>query len=281
MRIHGHSLTLAGALCLLVAGCRAPQVPETLHAFDGSAVPAGAAGDEILRGHAILADTYDSLHDYVTSTLRCTSCHLDDGRRSSAMPLTAAAVHFPRYSARSGATETLQDRINECVRRSLAGRALPDSSSAMRDMVSYLTWLSHGAPAGTPPPDAGLALAAATAADTAHGGDVAAGNLIYFKTCVRCHAADGSGTPGGPPVWGPQSFSIGAGMARRRTATAFIQHNMPYNQPGALSDAEAAAVAAYITSQPRPDLVGKENDWPRGDAPVDVAYATRAGRPLP
>ena len=39
---------------------------------------------------------------------------------------------------------------------------------------------------------------------------------------------------------------------------------------------QAADVAAYITSRPRPDFPGKEHDWPRGDPPPDVAYATLA-----
>jgi thiosulfate dehydrogenase len=34
-------------------------------------------------------------------------------------------------------------------------------------------------------------------------------------------------------------------------------------------------VATYVTSQPRPDYPGKENDWPAGGAPPDVPYTTR------
>jgi thiosulfate dehydrogenase len=67
-------------------------------------------------------------------------------------------------------------------------------------------------------------------------------------------------------------------MARLRTAASFIRHNMPFDKPGSLSDQEAFDVAAYIVSRPRPDLVGKERDWPNGDPPPDVAYPTTAAR---
>jgi thiosulfate dehydrogenase len=65
-------------------------------------------------------------------------------------------------------------------------------------------------------------------------------------------------------------------MARLRTAASFIRHNMPYDLPGTLTDQQAFDVAAYVNSHPRPDLAGKENDWPNGDAPPDAAYPTRA-----
>jgi thiosulfate dehydrogenase len=38
-------------------------------------------------------------------------------------------------------------------------------------------------------------------------------------------------------------------------------------------------LAAYVTSQPRPDFPGKEKDWPEGGAPPDVPYRTLGARP--
>jgi len=35
---------------------------------------------------------------------------------------------------------------------------------------------------------------------------------------------------------------------------------------------QALDVAAYVVSRPRPDLPGKEHDWPNGGAPADAAY---------
>jgi cytochrome c len=88
----------------------------------------------------------------------------------------------------------------------------------------------------------------------------------------------GGGTAGAPAVWGPASYNIGAGMARVRPAAEFIRRNMPFDQPGTLTDQQAFNVAAYVNAHPRPDYRGKENDWPNGDPPPDAAYATRAAQ---
>ena len=45
---------------------------------------------------------------------------------------------------------------------------------------------------------------------------------VFTESCVRCHGASGQGTVVAPPLWGPKSFNIGAGMARYRTAALFI-----------------------------------------------------------
>jgi thiosulfate dehydrogenase len=79
-----------------------------------------------------------------------------------------------------------------------------------------------------------------------------------------------------PPVWGAQSFAIGAGMARLRTAAAFIRWNMPLDRPGQLTDQQAYDVAAFVLAHPRPDTPRKELDWPNGDPPEDAAYPTLA-----
>ena len=77
-------------------------------------------------------------------------------------------------------------------------------------------------------------------------------------------------------MWGPHSYNVGAGMSRVRTAADFISRNMPFDAPGTLTDQQAFDVAAYVNAQPRPDYKGKENDWPNGDPPPDVAYPTRS-----
>ena len=63
-------------------------------------------------------------------------------------------------------------------------------------------------------------------------------------------------------------------MARIRTAASFIKYNMPNDRPGTLSEQQAFDLAAYVNSHSRPDLAGKENDWPNGNAPSDVPYET-------
>ena len=54
-------------------------------------------------------------------------------------------------------------------------------------------------------------------------------------------------------------------MARLNTAAAFVKHKMPLGQGGTLTDQEAFDVAAYFTTQPRPDFAAAAKDWPKGD----------------
>jgi thiosulfate dehydrogenase len=148
------------------------------------------------------------------------------------------------------------------------GHPLPAASPALRDITAYLAFLSRDVPVGAHVKGEGFA------AMTPLKGDSAIGRMLFASRCARCHGDDGGGTVVAPPLWGTESLNIGAGMARLRTAASFIRHNMPYDQPGTLTDQQAFDVAAYVTSRPRPDLPGKEYDWPRGGAPPDVAYPT-------
>lgn len=238
-------------------------------------LPEGDLGVSILRGKALMNATRDSLPKHVRNNLRCTSCHLDDGVRPNAMPFTGVYSRFPQYRSRNARVNVIEDRINDCFERSMDGVGIPWNSRDMRDIIAYMAFVSDGiAPPGKVEGQGVKALAPPVPGDTVFG------LAVYEKTCARCHGANGEGTVIAPAVWGPKSYTIGAGMARVRTAAAFIRENMPYDQPGTLTDAQAADVAAYINSRPRPDFRGKENDWPRGDHPPDVAYPTRgATRP--
>jgi thiosulfate dehydrogenase len=169
--------------------------------------------------------------------------------------------------------ELIEDRVNDCFQRSLNGRAIAPDGRDMRAIVAYLAFLSRGVPAAAPGPAAASPFAAMTA-------DTTAGAKVFEQMCVACHGEQGQGTPAAPPVWGPKSFNIGAGMARRFTAAAFIKANMPFATPGILTDQQALDVAAFLTTRPRPDFAGKQYDWPNGGAPPDAAYPT-AGRPKP
>jgi thiosulfate dehydrogenase len=251
---------------------RTPQLVERtfLPIPPDSEIPAGPLGASVRRGRAIFQATRDSLPGNVGNQLRCLSCHLDGGRRANASPLVGSFLSYPAYNARAARIYTIQDRINDCFRRSMAGRPLPSESAALSDMVSYLAFLSRGLTSGRAIEGDGIPKIEPLDPDTARGRE------IFASTCARCHGADGEGRSFAPPVWGSGSYSIGAGMARLRTAASFIRHNMPYDLPGTLTDQQAFDVAAYVNSHSRPDLAGKENDWPNGGAPPDAAYPTRA-----
>ena len=262
-------------ILLVLAACRGTATPAVSAERPpaDSEIPPGPLGVSIRRGLTLLTATRDSLPSYVGNDLRCVSCHLDEGRRSP-QSWVGVTGRYPQYRSRSGTVETIEDRVNGCFVRSLNGKAIPVGGNDMRDIVSYLTFLSRGVPVGdTPrPPDTRWAALKA---------DTAAGSTFFAKNCARCHGEDGGGTIAAPPVWGPRSFNIGAGMTRVRTAAAFIVANMPFDKAITLTNQQALDVAAYIASQPRPDLPGKESDWPNGDAPADAAYPTNATHHAP
>jgi thiosulfate dehydrogenase len=282
------ALVLVMSVAVAIAGCRQSGASErggvgasatatSSAAWDESRwtpptladLPGDSVGAAVRRGLALLTATHDSLPRFVGGNLNCTSCHLDEGRRATASPFAGVFARYPRYIDRAGAVVPIEDRVNYCFTRSLAGTRLPNDSREMQDLVAYFAFVSRGVPIGAavqstrmPPLPAGH-------------GDSARGAATYRTACARCHGADGAGMAKVPAVWGPRSFSIGASMAREERAAAFIRRNMPFDKPGTLSDSDAYDVAAYITSQPRPDLPGKANDWPLGGAPADVPYDTK------
>lgn len=83
-----------------------------------------------------------------------------------------------------------------------------------------------------------------------------------------------------PPVWGKDSFNVGAGMARLYTAAAFVKHNMPLGQGGTLSAQDAVDVAADFTQKPRPDYAAWVKDWPKGGPPEGCTLASVEARPV-
>jgi thiosulfate dehydrogenase len=263
--------SLAGLL-FAAAACRGPAVPAktpALTAPSDSEIPHDAFGAAVRRGLALLTATRDSLPGHVGNALRCTSCHLDAGRRTTGSWVGSFA-RYPQYNSRAGQVISIEDRINGCFRRSMNGTALPADGPDMRDIVSYLAFLSWRTPVGHPAAGAHQDRFAALSADTPRG------RAVFDSACARCHGDAGQGTSVAPPLWGATSFNIGAGMARVRTAASFIRDNMPFDRPGSLTDQQAFDVAAFVTAQPRPDLAGKEYDWPNGDPPADVAYPTQA-----
>jgi thiosulfate dehydrogenase len=165
------------------------------------------------------------------------------------------------------------------MERSMNGRALALESREMKAFIAYMKWLSTGIPDGARIVGAGTLSVRepGRAADLGHGAEV------YGRVCAACHGEDGQGhrdAQGGgyqfPPLWGPDSYNNGAGMARFLNAAAFVKHNMPLGttfDATVLSDEEAYDVAGYINSQPRPQKASLERNFPnRLQKPVDAPY---------
>ena len=243
------------------------------------ALPRDAHGLQVREGRDLITATYahigpnvpDAAKRFAGNNLACSNCHLQAGTRKFAIPLFGLYGDFPQYSSRSGNEITIEDRLNACMTRSMNGRALPEESPEMRAMVAYIEFLSTGVPAGQKLPGMG----AGTMPELDRAADPVRGQAIYARACVSCHNTDGSGIRNSgprtalgymmPPLWGPDSFNDGAGMARLMTIANFVHFNMPhgadYLNPQ-LSVEDAWDVAAYVVSQPRPHKSGTDKDFP-------------------
>lgn len=67
-----------------------------------------------------------------------------------------------------------------------------------------------------------------------------------------------------PPLWGPHSYNVGAGLFRLSSFAKYIKYNMPFGvnyENIQLTDEESWDIAAYVNSQSRPSKSLK-GDWP-------------------
>lgn len=231
-------------------------------------IPEGPVGDAIRLGRKVFTNTPLHAPKYSGNALSCSSCHLDAGRAPHASPMVGLWAAFPTYLPRAGRVGTLEDRINGCFLRSMNGKPLPPGSEEMRGMLAYIWWLSKDVPVGAEVQGRGNPPVTAPAAP-----DPVRGQAVYARACEACHGADGQGSAEVPPLWGPRSFNLGAGMARTSKAAAFVKANMSgLGGSDPLSIQEACDVSAYFTRQPRPDFPDKVKDWPRGGKPADSRY---------
>ena len=268
---------------------------------DPDTLPDDAFGRAVRRGRDLIVktssligpDAPDPAMRYGGNGLDCRSCHLQAGTQRFGLPLAGVWGVFPTYIARENEVRTLEERINGCMERSMNGRALPVGGDEMKAMLSYINFISgservgksldgRGAPPLPLPEKAG---------DPTHG------RQVFTNTCVACHGADGQGQRLSaaeakatgrryqfPPLWGPDSYNDGAGMARGITAAQFAHANMPFGttyEAPLLSVTDAFDVVAYISEQPRPHKSGLEADFPdRSRKPVDATYPPFIG-PFP
>lgn len=284
------SMGLVMALCALIGVI---SVAATL-AFGRSSLrsepatpPSASVGATEDYGKRLIAQTSEYLGPDVAdpqmrrmnSRLACASCHLGAGLEPGNLSLATAFNKYPRISPRTGAKETIQDRVNGCMMRSMNGRPLAEGSPEMVAMVAYLRFLANqDAASGASrrkdhdPPALKTPNRAA---------DLKAGEDVFGKRCAACHGRDGAGLPAArelvhgfvfPPLWGPNSFNDGAGMHRVLTAARFVKARMPLGNAD-LTDDQAFDVAAFLNSKPRPAMMGLERDYPdRTKKPADTGY---------
>lgn len=251
-------------------------------------IPKGEEGDLIRYGALLLSDTYaqlgsgakdENMH-FSGNTLNCTSCHQNNGTKQFGLPWMGVTQRYPRYRGRADKIAGLEERINGCFARSMNGKALPVDSREMKAMVAHLNWLSKDMSKdvygqGTPKFEG-----------PNRKGDVKRGEVVYNEFCMSCHgkngdgyqsmSAGGSGSHVAPALWGENSYNNGAGTNRVLTNAAFVHSNMPlgtvWNHP-AITNADTYDVAAYLSSNERPQMSGLEKDYPKLEKKrVDCPY---------
>ena len=235
---------------------------------------------QLVRGMRLHIETRALLPEHVGNKLNCTSCHLNAGTVADGSPFVGVSAFFPSHDARAGKIITMEERINGCFRRSMNGKPLPKESEDMKAMVAYFDWMK-----GETKPEDKVTGRGVGKIDRTIKPDSEHGKKIYDEQCAVCHGENGEGLKNAagnivyPPLWGEQSFNIGAGMARTYTAAAFVKQNMPIGirgqfplGQGILTDKEAVDVAEYFSHQPRPDFPDKAKDWPKDPKPSDARY---------
>jgi thiosulfate dehydrogenase len=242
-------------------------------------------------GNALFTDTANEIGPAVSdpakrfagNNLACQNCHLSGGTQPYAMPLIGVWGQFPQYRPREGAVDTLEDRINGCMERSMNGRGLPPESREMRAFLAYMRWLSTGIPDGAKLRGGGVL----KIKEPERAANLRRGSEIFSEMCATCHGANGLGQRAQsgsgyqfPPLWGSDSYNDGAGMSRLLTVAAYAMHNMPigtrFDAP-VLTDEQAYDVAAFIISQKRPEKANLDKDFPvRIQKPIDTPYGPYA-----
>ncbi len=218
----------------------------------------------------------------ITNGMNCQNCHLEAGTKIWGNNYSAVYSTYPKYRARSGKQEDIYKRVNDCFERSLNGKPLVNSSHEMQAIKAYIEFLGSEVTHGDKPKGSGIY----ELPYLKRAADPEAGKLIYSSKCQSCHQPDGQGLISTgqteytyPPLWGKNSYNVGAGLYRLSRLAGYIRYNMPqgasFSNPQ-LSDEESWDLAAYINTQVRPkkDLSA---DWPKlEEKPVDHPFGPYA-----
>lgn len=234
--------------------------------------------ESIILGMRLLNETARLLPDNVGDGLNCNSCHMAQGKRPLGAPYINTINDYPKFMPRAQDILNIQERINGCFRRSMNGVPLDESSVEMQAMVDYMDWLRGDVEKGNRVSIQNMEYFKVGQFTP----DPVRGEQIYVQQCASCHGGNGEGMKDQfgdfifPPLWGDESFNLGAGMARISRAAPFVLHNMPLGVSLdaplgqiTLSKQDAVDVSAYFTVKPRPDFPDKIHDWPGVPRPPD------------
>lgn len=214
----------------------------------------------------------------ISNGMNCKNCHLEGGTKTFGLNYSAVAANYPQMRDRSNTLIDIEDRINECIERSLNGTRLEEGDRELEAISAYLLWIGKNVPQNQIPNGSGMK----KLVYLERSADPINGKQVYDKHCIECHGANSEGEmePNGlewkyPPLFGEHSYNSGAGLLRLSKFASFVKYNMPFgvtHDAPLLSDEEAWDVAAYVNSLPRPgkDISG---DWPDiSKKPIDHPF---------
>ncbi len=274
--------SLVGIIAVIISACNQNSnsaankpvvaVDSIWHAPDTSSISGNPDATLIRYGQKLISNTSYYLGPkgtvaQITNGMNCQNCHLQAGTKPFGNNYASVASTYPKFRARSGSIESIYKRVNDCIQRSLNGKAIDSNSKEMQAITAYIKWVGKDVPKKKVPYGSGIKELAYLdrAADTIKG------RFVYEQKCLVCHEKNGDGMKDPartgylyPPLWGEHSYTAGAGMMRISRLAGYAKFNMPYgtNYPNSqLTDEEAWDVASYINSQPRPthDI---SSDWP-------------------
>ena len=254
---------------------------------DSSVLASSPEADLIRYGKELIINTSHYLGprgivSHLSNGMNCGNCHLEAGTRFNGINFAKVASTYPKFRERSGRSESVEFRVNDCMERSMNGKKLDSLSKEMRAMVAYMKWLGKDLPVNANLKGIGIPalpfLKRAALADS--------GKNIFVLKCVSCHGINGQGLmkPDStgyiyPPLWGSWSYNVSAGIYMLTRTAGFIKYNMPYTNPPMapqLTDEEAWDLAAFINSQQRPEKFFL-SDWPiLSSKPVDYPFGPYA-----
>ena len=218
----------------------------------------------------------------ISNGMNCQNCHLQAGTVTWGNNYGSVASLYPKFRARSGSSENIYKRINDCFERSLNGKALDTAGKEMEAIAAYINFLGSNVAKGKKAAGSGFK-------DLAYldrAADAEKGFTVYTTKCQSCHQQNGEGVFNAdkteftyPALWGKNSFNDGAGLYRISNFAKYAKFNMPqgttYQNPQ-LTDEEAWDVAAFVISQTRPHI-NTPKDWPDiSKKPVDHSFGPYA-----
>ncbi|AKF25061.1 hypothetical protein YH65_06380 [Sulfurovum lithotrophicum] len=239
--------------------------------------PPGVLGKTVKLGEDIInnTDTHPLTKDLVQSKLQCRNCHLKgkDGRTGTTQNIgtfIGTAGAFPAYSSRYKRVQTLQERIDGCFIRCMAGKKSILNTKAGIAMTSYITWVSEGTKVKMNPKGPRSFMITKIWEDKkkrfkpiirrATHANYLEGEKLFKAKCAACHGVNGAGNKMTPPLWGKDadgrwlSYTADGSMSKLDNSAVWIQSNMPLHQANTLSDKEAIDLSLYINAQERANL---------------------------